>query len=330
MKNFSHDKKSIGVYAIKKGVYIAQASIKGEASKNYFYSTDDKIESELSEIEQNASIAINRIINSPGLPLPLEYARDILSYIIIQIARTPTEASVFKRALTELLKQGFIAYRQNITNDFSVEARDQIEKFLENHSYEIPYPAIESIKAFSSWLLRTDVSKYSHKILINKTNKPFITSDNPACMYNIYSERNKEQFYAISKRGLILYLPITPILGIVIFDNSIYKIGCRKQSYVEIRNVQDVDEFNKLVACQSENVLFFKKGSVQEAMLVELCRIRSKYKPEKDFKMHHVHAQNESLIGIQSISMYCKFKPSFIKLLRNVKKKERGKGEERH
>lgn len=330
MKNFSQDKKSIGVYVIETRTSFPQASIKGQASKNYFYSTDDKIESSFSIIEKNASIAINRAITSPDLPLQGVDARHILVYIILQIARTPTKASAYMRSQLELLKQGFISYQQMKTNDFSIETRKLIEKCLENTSYKIPHPAIESIKAFFMWLLKTDVSIYSHKILINKSSNPFITSDNPACMYNKYSELKREQFYAISKRGLILYLPLTPILGIVIFDNSVYKIGHRTQSYVEIKNFRDVEEFNKLVSCQSEKVLFFLKDSVQQATLEKLCCLRLRFKPQNDFEIHHVHAQNESLIGIQSISMYCNFKPSFIKLLRNVKKKERGKRKERH
>ena len=78
------------------------------------------------------------------------------------------------------------------------------------------------------------------KFLINKTRIPFITSDNPAVIYNQFLERMKQESYALGSRGLQIYFPLTPKVAVIYYDSECYKIGCKKRNYVDITQPSDV------------------------------------------------------------------------------------------
>lgn len=42
-------------------------------------------------------------------------------------------------------------------------------------------------------------------------------------------ERMGNQIYALGSRGLQIYLPLTPTLGVMFYDSKCYKLGDRKK-----------------------------------------------------------------------------------------------------
>ncbi len=96
------------------------------------------------------------------------------------------------------------------------------------------------------------------KILINETPVSFITSDNPVCLYNPFMEKMNYPLNGLGARGAIIYFPLSPKLALLIYDDKVYKVGNRKQSYVELHSVNDIRELNKLSIVNSNLVVYYQ------------------------------------------------------------------------
>ena len=116
------------------------------------------------------------------------------------------------------------------------------------------------------------------KILLNDTNIPFITSDNPVVKYNQYLEKRKFHGSAtgFSSVGLQLIFPINPQIALIGYDKTIYKIGFRKKSVISTNLNQDINKMNLLqfVNCY-ESV--FHNHLVNKKYLSGLAKTSKKY-----------------------------------------------------
>jgi hypothetical protein len=61
LKNFSEDRKSIGVYHIPSNRFVRSSPIRHEASEDYFYGKDSSIDERLKKIENAAGKLIKEI-----------------------------------------------------------------------------------------------------------------------------------------------------------------------------------------------------------------------------------------------------------------------------
>ena len=86
------------------------------------------------------------------------------------------------------------------------------------------------------------------KILINKSNIPFITSDNPIVKYNQFLEERKwnGSKTGFGLVGLQIFVPLNQYITLIFYDSSIYKIGNRKQIKIEINRNDEIQQLNLL------------------------------------------------------------------------------------
>jgi hypothetical protein len=84
------------------------------------------------------------------------------------------------------------------------------------------------------------------KLLQNKTDLPFITSDHPAVRYNQFLEPRirSGSNTGLVARGLQMFLPLSPKHVLVLFDSETYKVGGMKLRVmnVDVTHDEDVDE----------------------------------------------------------------------------------------
>lgn len=322
-RNFSTDGKTIGTYIIARNKYIPTAAIKNQASGSYFYSTDMKIEEALGSLEGLASSAIEKIKNNPIQKMEKEDAMALYVFTMIQIGRTPAFVKLMKDNANKmgvmLLRKYIEAMRQTAR---AKEVELITDDVLNSVSIQPNEPGRFAISAISQLLDICYDMLSGAKILINKTNKAFISSDNPTCMYNQHFERIGNLNYALGSSGLQIYLPLTHNLAVMYSDTNCYKIGDRKKHYVEITQDYDVDQLNRLVACTADEVLYCMNGYNTIYDLEHYANAHLKYHitdPVQTFEAFKT--EKSEIIGAAHISMYCKLKLSFVKELPNYKAK---------
>ena len=322
-RNFSNDEKTIGIYLMAQRKYIPGAPIKHQSSGDYFYSPNMKIEESLGALEGLASKAIEKVITNPKTKLEKDDAVALYVFTMMQIGRTP---AFVKKMTDSQSKMGMQLMRSYVEAMRKSERAGEVElltdEVLDAISLEFKQPAMMAVGTIAQMMDTCMDLVPNAKILINQTRKPFITSDNPACMYDQHFERCGEVNYALGSRGLQLYLPLSPKFAIIYYDDDCYKVGDRKKHYVEISQEKDVDELNRLVACTADEVLYCFKGSVNLSDLERYAKSHVRFSPaETMHTFKFAQSETSEIVGGQAISMFCKLNLSFVKELPTFKAK---------
>lgn len=106
------------------------------------------------------------------------------------------------------------------------------------------------------------------------------------------------------------------------YDDRCYKMGDRKKSYVELNQKEDVRELNKLTACNSNKVIYFKEGSISKTDVENVAKLAAKFKVSERVRTFEGFKSGTSeIVGAQHVSMFCKLRLSFMKELPNYKYK---------
>lgn len=217
--------------------------------------------------------------------------------------------------LRKVLKKHIELLRNNGKED---EIEGITDETLDKLSFNLNKPGMFALGS-QAQLINTCID-LEYKILINKTSIPFITSNNPAAIYDQFMERMGNQTYALGSRGLQIYLPLTPALGLMYYDPKCYKLGDRKKTYVEIVQDKDINELNKLTASNAENIIYYEPKSIVENELKKIAVQNKKFKPSARVETYpELKSANGVIIGAHNISMFCKLSLSFVKELPRYK-----------
>lgn len=315
---FSIDSKNIGAYVISSDKNILLAPIKNQSSGDYFYSENMKIEHALGKMEELSKNVIDKIIANPKERLTKEEQYTLYVFTMMQEGRTLAQANLIQEYVNDILrtiaKEHFGILRKSGQEDLD----DITDDILDKVSFNLGKPGVFALGT-QAQLVNTCID-LEYKILINNTEIPFITSNNPAALYNQFMERMGNPTYALGSRGLQIYLPLTPTLGVMYYDPKCYKLGDRKKTYVEITQDKDIYELNKLTASNAESILYYKSGSVAEHTLKQFAAQNKKNKPSTHVEaLPRLKSSKGVIVGSRNISMYCKLNLSFVKELPRYK-----------
>jgi hypothetical protein len=305
LRYFSVDKKNVGVYILKSGKNIPSAPIKGQASGDYFYSDHMEMEKALGALEVRAKGVIDRVIDAPTKSLSKEDKDTLFKFTVIQLGRTDVQAKVIKTfyEIPNLLSERFTNMGKP---DLGEMAKD---KFSDLIGKLPPFPAAFSVAVYDeiSYVMRD----LRVKILVNKTNKSFITSDNPVAKYNQFMERMRQETYGLGAQGLQIFFPLSPRIGVMYYDPKCYKLGCKKKEYVELDQEKDIDELNKLTACNSDEVLYYDPKAVSSQVIIALSEASRGFIPNPIECSVEDLFPNKSLCILNNSSLFCKLSLSF-------------------
>ena len=318
-RNFSDDGKTIGTYVIYRNKIICAAPIKNQSSGNYFYSENMNIEKSLGAIESAAKVVIDKIIDAPYESLSKQDSGTLFVFTMMQEGRTLTRVNLIQEHTDSLLrrvaKKYFEVLRCNGENSAS---EDISNEELAHCVFHVTQPGVLALGS-QAQLIET-CADLKYKILINRTALPFITSDNPAAIYDQFMERMGNKIYALGSRGLQIYLPITPKIGILYYDSQCYKLGDRKKEYVEIFHYKDIQELNKLTVANSENVIYYMPSTFTERNIELMVQKCIKFKPTKHIDTFPELKTSEGVIfGACNVSIFCHLALSFVKELPQYK-----------
>lgn len=267
LKQFSCDqnKKSINLCHGEGADVVYNASIKGQASKTYFYKGPDgaKIyEDELSAMESvfistlRNSIKKNEIDKKDYLFLcmgvGLQFARTIAKRDAIM---NFIDSKIVEEALkSEELIQGISNIIENNSEKISpidIIKSLHISRNQETHQYFIQNMVMNGVK-YSPYLM--DLKKV---IIKNRTNVPFIIGDNPVVIINQLIGFNKYQnVRSFCQQGIQIFLPFSPYNTLCLFDKNVY--SCQSSGdFLDIHEEHDINKLNMAQVINSSNSFYF-------------------------------------------------------------------------
>ena len=313
LRYFSVDKKNVGAYILESGQNIPSAPIKSQASRDYFYSDNIEMEKVLSNLEACAKKVLDKIIAAPTEPLSKEDKDTLFDFTVIQLGRTEVQASCVKQWYEQRVRSLSDVFSQMSTDTGGDQGESLKEKVLHLIGEPPPFPAVYSVAAHEE--ISDIMRDLSVKILVNKTDKSFITSDNPVAKYNQFMERMRQEAYNLGARGLQIFFPLSPRIGVMYYDPKCYKLGYKKREYVELNQGKDIDELNKLTSCNSGGLLYYYHGTISCQGFVALSKVWRKIIPKPIEWVVRDLYPGKSILGVRYPSMFCKLSLSFIKEL---------------
>jgi len=249
------NKKAINIYNIRSQRIIWRGSLKNQCYEPYFYGKDLAVENALSDLEGLASQTIDQIINSNSAPKrdPGEYLI-MLTYVLFQLSRTKYAAEAMDETTDTFFK-----LMMEKEGTLTRAELDKLEIRNDNPAAFLLAITAQNIP------MATDLMC---KVLVNKTNLNFITSDNPVVLYNRACE--KSQFLShigLASKGLKIVFPISPKHILLLYDGRIYKVGARKHRFAYVNVENDVQQFNDLQWLNALENIYFNAPSLQPEIL---------------------------------------------------------------
>lgn len=267
LKFFSNDTRTINIF-IKKSEKVIRdkAEIKHTSSADYFYSKDVSYEKKLGIIEDEAKRVLEKIILSNKLPEITDNDTFIIYFATIVHAFRTKQASHEINQFTDKL------YKANLRSMHKFDP--QFKKFLKEHEASIE--DLDSIKINSEEAAREyiyisasnmpSILDLKIKLLENRTDTPFLTSDHPVVFYNRFLERRniKEGTTSLSAVGLQIFYPISPKLMLFFYDSLIYQVGLKNSPTEIITDKTIIDKLNVMQFLNCGEFIYFNKNMTDE------------------------------------------------------------------
>jgi hypothetical protein len=235
-KNFSVDQdgKHIRLYNINSDFYFDHAAISGQAKMKYLYGEDDQLETQLEKLENLCAPIFRSIIEEDQLPESTAEGQLLGKFILYQHARTVRQGQIMNDMSNSLMRD--IIGNKAENDDMSVcEMMHMVDK-------KLPY-----------------LAHLDYKLIINESDIPFITSDNPVVLYNQMMEaKNHGTPAAWANMGLQVFFPISPDHLIYLHDCYNYIANGRAGSSTITTNTDwDVVQLNTLQYLNCGEMLYF-------------------------------------------------------------------------
>lgn len=249
---FSTDGQSIGCYSLSTKECV-QTSIRTTAQKSWYYKFDDQektvLEHWLGEMEDEVAPVLGRLVNDKNYQLTGDEFESCFGFALVQLMRTPKAIQAMKHVY-EFCKQQPIPI-----------VMEEVNKGVRTDK-NIPFQTVIGVSSvIDSWPGTTML------VLRNETDEEFIMSDNPACLFSpihAFAERAHLTQLLIKQpsfSGNMLYLPISPFCGLLLYDERYYKFSCNDTYSL---TPADVHILNSLVIRNASNILLLRGESFSE------------------------------------------------------------------
>jgi Protein of unknown function (DUF4238) len=320
LKNFSRkdSEKSIGIFNIASSRFIPIGSLKDQAYKNYFYGRDLKIENALEILEDASAKIIQSILTQKYIPYrgSQDYST-LLFFVVFLNERTPCKVKQLNEFTDKFVKTTFyewlsvkkISLPPDLDN-LKITMKNTIRAALRNAALHLDL-----------------VFDLGLKVVLNKTQEPFITSDHPVVFYNQFLELRKQygSNTGLACKGLEIFLPISPQHLLIFFDRDVYKVGNKNDAVIDIANIDDVRALNSLQCISADEHLYFNEEVSEQQIKLLLCRSirqeRRKAKANVDqYRGFKDDGRKSIILHSYKSDIKCSLSLSFIHTLKKAKK----------
>ncbi len=280
------NEKEIRLFNLRSEKFVPTASLKHQASSNFYYGKDGRIESQLSKLEGLQAQAVRELITTLDRPKYFSPRHaELLNFAISTDLRNPVRKQIYEQMTDGMLKK-LLSIDPRIKDEPGFAKAIEMVEIVPNDS------AIHSLTHIQSVV---EITLDLHiKLLLNKTNVPFITSDNPVIRYNQFLETkttsNSTTGYGL--QGLQMFVPVNENIILHFYDEQIYYVGDRRKRNVLVDKASDVDQLNLLQAVNCFSNIYGGDRFTKE-YANKLCQ-QAKVHP----KFHNVHQESaESTTG---------------------------------
>jgi hypothetical protein len=249
------DGRSICALPRGSGKAIRTASIKAQASKDWFYGSDD-IEALLGRIEEESSKALRALaeLHNP-LDMSPEHVDNLFVWLSLQRSRTDAARQGSKPMNDKLLQ---LHLSMEITGDESLTEDQRTEMLKEIESLSSDPVQAQVVEMEVSITASEALMDLQPLLLENRTNRPFIFGDSPVVLHNAFYEKVKLRgVLGYDTPGLMLNYPLGPALSLLLLDAACYRVKRAPRGRVLVRDLNDVMALNKLQLHAASSCVYF-------------------------------------------------------------------------
>lgn len=240
---------AINLFNISRETPIANAPVRGQCARPYFYGDDGELERALQGPEGVYARCVKKAAADP-LALDANDLRALRALLLLQVFRSA--------AWVDREKALFEAHRDLLEAEATPEFLAEFE-YNRGQSIQLAFEMYESVLPH--------ISDLETCVLVNETDREFITSDDPAVHTNRYHvQKRLIGGHGFRNSGAMLFLPMTPELLLVAFDSNVYKLAGRRAHLASVSNVHDVEDLNQLQVVHAASNLYFRSWSERTAV----------------------------------------------------------------
>lgn len=257
--------KAINLFNIDQRRIIPNVSVKGQCAKDRFYGEDPAIERVIQTIERFYGIVMAQL-RADQVQFLDNQALVFKKFWLLQYFRTDAACRrivAMTEGQNEYLGLDDPNYRTNI--------RDAVDM---------------AMSAFTKYIRVVD--DLHACIVRNRTQTPFITSDDPAILTNrwcLTHRRLRHESFGLGSAGVVLLLPISPTLLFLAYDPQIYLVTS-KNGFADVNRANDVQLFNEhqYLNCRA-NV--FVRSRDEGAFVIDAFEAAKARRPETRHKLDY-------------------------------------------
>lgn len=258
-RGFSADGRSICVLNRADGSTIPVASIRGQASKKYFYG-DAEAEKRLQTNDGAFSSAIKRLREHTNFEdFSAEDYYLLLQNIMLQKARTMSARSRSK-AMQDRLLQLHLEMRVHADELLDEDTRKEFLRFAgKAEANPKQYQTLEMSIALDCVDSLLDLLPV---VLENRTNRPFIFGDAPVVFINPRLRRIRLRgVLGAETPGLLILYPLSPTHQVALIDCGAYSVKRLQSSVLRVRDLPDISALNRLQIQNASSAVYFHNYS---------------------------------------------------------------------
>ena len=236
LKEFTNNSegRAINLYNIDRKKIIPSAPVKNQCSKNYFYGKNKNLEDAIQSLEQSYAHALTQLKTLPN-NLNNQLKSILRQFWLFQHLRTEAAATRFQNHV------------DTITNELKIDMiSDRLAVLLGMRAYFNRRDVIDDLKIC---------------LVLNKTNLPFVTSDDPAVLSNkwhLTSSRTFGSSFGLGSSGSMIFLPLSPHLMCIGYDGDVYTVAHEK-GYICTYLENDIISFNQHQFLNCMNNIYLKE-----------------------------------------------------------------------
>lgn len=252
---YSKNKKSISLLNVASGKTVETASIKGQASKSFFYG-DAATEELITQIESSFISTLKKIKSEKSFSnLSEDEILLLLQAIMFQRSRTLAKRKDTKKQ-RDFMARTMAEIAINTNDCFDENQRKELRDLLKYVVADpIPFQGIDMTMSLTQAHYLMDLRKI---VLKNRTKTPFIFSDAPAILINPMQRRVVTRgVLGMKTPGIIVLMPLGPRMAIMLYDKNAYKIIGETKDCFSLKHSSDVDELNKVQICNAASTVYF-------------------------------------------------------------------------
>lgn len=215
---------AINVYNLDRGKFISNAPVKTQCSGDYFYGKDPKLESAIQSLEGFYATTLNEV-RSPGYVLADSHRGILRRFALFQYMRTEAAS---KRAVE--VSAGWTRLFGERAEEFRLTIKEAVQMAM--GTFVDVMDILDDLKVC---------------LLRNRTEIPFVTSDNPAIVSNrwhLEDRRVRSKSFGFGAAGALLILPLSPRLACMGYDGDVYSIA-HSGGWVDVKHPHDVEAINQ-------------------------------------------------------------------------------------